>query len=52
MWKELHGGNRQTVGHETQGTQATLGSRLLGKSRLAQPSFEENQLRITEDFRE
>jgi len=49
MWQELPGGNRQTVGRKTRGTQAKLGSRLLGKSRLAQHSFEENHRVLWEE---
>jgi hypothetical protein len=39
------------VGRESQGTQATLGSRLLGKSRLPQLSYEENQSELWEEVK-
>jgi hypothetical protein len=49
MWQELHGGNRQTVGRETRGTQTKLGSRLNGKSTLGQHSFEQNHRVLWEE---
>ena len=46
MWQELHAGNWQTVGRETEGTPAKLGSLSLGK---IQTSTTQNPLVLWEE---